>query len=184
MKKKKITLNFPWDEKKLNIKKCDQINCNNQGDYKAPKSINSNEVYNFCLEHVKIYNKRWNFFAGKSQKQIYQFLKEETYINKPTRPMSERISSKINFDFSFDADFNSFFEKKPKKETMSSKLTEIDKALNLFNLSIPFTSLELKKIYNNLVKRNHPDLHDGNKKKETLLKKINIYYKLLKKVAR
>ena len=29
----------------------------------------------FCLAHVKEYNKRWNFFAGKTQTQIYDYQK-------------------------------------------------------------------------------------------------------------
>ena len=184
MKKKKIARDFPWEKNKLNTRKCDQDQCNKLGEHKAPKSVNSKEVYYFCLEHVKIYNKRWDFFAGKSQKQIYKFLKEEMYINKPTTPMSEKISSKINFDFSFNSDFNDLFGNKQKKEKRKNTNNEIDKALNLFNLNIPFTSIELKKIYNSLVKKNHPDLHDGDQKKESLLKKVNIYYKMLKKVAK
>ena len=43
--------------------------------YEAPKSPNSKEKYFFCLEHIKIYNKRWNYFAGKSQRQIHDFQK-------------------------------------------------------------------------------------------------------------
>ena len=42
---------------------------------------------------------------------------------------------------------------------------------------------ELKKSYKELVKKNHPDVHGGDIKKESLLKKINNYYKNLKKVA-
>ena len=66
MKKKKFTKCYPWESSEKVFTKCDQENCNLPGEFKAPKSINSSAKYNFCLHHVKIYNKRWDFFAGKS----------------------------------------------------------------------------------------------------------------------
>lgn len=177
MKKFKIT--YPWEGIS---KKCDQENCDQPGYFKAPKSIKSKEKYHFCLEHIKIYNKRWDFFAGKSQKQIYNFLKNDTLPNKPTRPMSERIHSKIHFEFGFDFFKENYSNKN--QESKISKKTEHQNALDLFNLSPTFSKNDLKKSYNLLVKKNHPDLNGGNKKKETLLKKINKYYKVLQKIAR
>lgn len=180
MKKKNLTRNFPWKQKDSQEILCEQSNCDRPGLYKAPKTISSKEHYNFCLEHVKIYNKRWNFFAGKSQKEIYDYLKNEIYQNKPTRPMSEKIHSKIKFDYSYV--FEEKFEEIENKQK-NNKKSDLDNALDLFNLQVPFTVSQLKKKYNVLVKKNHPDIHGGDVKKESLLKKINIYYKNLKKVA-
>ena len=178
MKKKNKIKKFPWEKK---ILKCDQVQCENEGNYQAPKSVNSEEKYNFCLEHVKAYNKRWDFFAGKSQAQIYNFLKNDQYYNKPTKPISERISSKISFDFSIGDE--GFFSNKKEKKYENKATNELNRALSLFNLELPIRNHQLKKKYNDLVKKNHPDLHQGDSKKEDLLKKINIYYKLLKKIA-
>ena len=180
MKKKKLTRDFPWKRKVSMAGLCEQSNCNKPGVYKAPKSTSSTEQYNFCLEHVRIYNKRWNFFAGKSQKEIYDYQKNELYQNKPTSPMSEQIHSKIKFDYSYV--FEEKFEKFQNREK-KCKENDFDEALKLFNLQLPFTVSQLKKKYNILVKKNHPDIHGGDIKKESLLKKINIYYKNLKKVA-
>jgi len=180
MKKKKKVKKFPWEKK---IVKCDQFECENEGSYQAPKSVNSEEKYNFCLEHVKAYNKRWDFFAGKSQDQIYNLLKNDQYQNKPTRPISERVSSKIKFDFSIgNQDF--FSNKNQNGDSSERKVNnELSDALSLFKLKLPIKNHQLKKKYNDLVKKNHPDLHQGDSKKENLLKKINIYYKVLKKIA-
>ena len=178
MKKKNKNKKFPWEKK---ILKCDQVQCENEGNYQAPKSVNSEEKYNFCLEHVKAYNKRWDFFAGKSQAQIYNFLKNDQYYNKPTKPISERISSKISFDFSIGNE--GFFCNKKEKKYKNKANNELNRALSLFNVELPIKNHQLKKKYNDLVKKNHPDLHQGDSKKENLLKKINIYYKLLKKIA-
>lgn len=185
MKKKKIIREFPWEKHNKNFVKCEQPNCNNKGEYSAPKSVHSDEKYNFCLEHVKIYNKRWDFFAGQSQNQIYDFLKNDMYFGKPTKPMSDKISSKINFDFCFITKDSINENTVPNNEDHSIiKNNKLRKAMKLFGLNLPFSAAQLKKKYNNLVKKNHPDLHGGDSKKEDLLKKINICYKLLKKIAR
>tara|TARA_B100000989_G_C19493324_1_gene450844 strand:+ start:772 stop:1299 length:528 start_codon:yes stop_codon:yes gene_type:complete len=173
---KKIKINYPW-EKDSSRNLCDEPNCKNLAEYQAPKSINSKEKYNFCLEHVRIYNKRWNFFAGKSQDEIYRYLKNEAYLNKPTSPMSNKVCSKINFEFIFD-----FLDDNKNKNEQSIN-SELEKALKVFKLKIPITKKKLKEKYNYLVKANHPDLHDGDSDKESLLKKINNYYKILQKIA-
>ena len=177
--KKKLIREYPWEDEGKKISKCDQIGCQRRGEYKAPKSVSSKETYNFCLEHVKKYNMRWDFFAGKSQDQIYMFLKNDIYNNKPTRPMSDRVSSKINFEFNF----GDFFDLKKENINRDNLSNELNEALDIFKIKIPFNSIQLKKKYNNLVKKNHPDLYGGDKKKDAKLKKINIYYKILQKIA-
>ena len=88
------------DGKKIRL--CQEKNCFNEGEYIAPKSPNSKEKYFFCLEHIKIYNKRWNYFAGKSQKQIYDFQKNDFFEGRPTRPFSYGYDSKIKFEFEYE----------------------------------------------------------------------------------
>ena len=180
MKKKKFTKKFPWEFKESKDKICDQENCYEIAMFKAPKSVNSKNYYYFCKEHIKIYNKRWNFFAGKSQNEIYNYLKNEMYINKPTRPISDRISSKIKFDFSYIFENNYNYNKKSDNNDL---VDDLSAALTLFKLKQPFSMQELKKSYKELVKKNHPDVHGGDINKDSLLKKINNYYKNLKKVA-
>ena len=73
MKKKSID-NSVFFQNEDCEKKCDEINCDQAGEYYAPKSPNSSEKYVFCLKHIKLYNKRWNYFAGKSQNEISKYL--------------------------------------------------------------------------------------------------------------
>ena len=179
-RKKKV---YNW-EPNLNMVKCDQVGCKLEGEYKARKTPNSNEMYNFCLKHVKIYNKRWDYFAGKSQSDIYEFLKNENY-NSKLKPLKERVSSGIRFDFDFNFDENKFSDETLHKEkSVYQNNTEIEDALKTFNMKPPINSSSLKRRYNALVKQNHPDIHGQNKQKEKLLKKINNCYKILKEIAR
>ena len=72
--KNKLANKF-FESSSFTNKKCDEKGCNEDGKFIAPKSPNSGEKYFFCLKHIKLYNKRWNFFAGKSQREIYNFQK-------------------------------------------------------------------------------------------------------------
>jgi len=122
----------------VNEKSCDVIGCKNPGGYEAPKSPNSKEKYSFCLSHVKEYNKRWNFFAGKSQSQIHDYQKNDFFIGRPTRPFSKGVSSKIKFEFEyyFDNDTLNFERIKENKNTNFNKKisTEIKRCLKIFDI--------------------------------------------------
>ena len=43
---------------------CDWNNCNKIGDYKAPVEKDNSKKYRMlCLEHVKEFNKNWNYLS-------------------------------------------------------------------------------------------------------------------------
>ena len=66
MSKHKIDIkknSLSWE--KSFFRKCDKDKCENKGEYKAPKSrLFLNEYYFFCLEHIKEYNKSWDFYKS------------------------------------------------------------------------------------------------------------------------
>ena len=169
----------------VNEKSCDVVGCKNPGGYVAPKSPNSKEKYSFCLTHVKEYNKRWNFFAGKSQGQIYDYQRNDFFIGRPTRPFSKGVNSKINFEFDYYFDANTLnFEKKKKNQNSSINKeisTEIKQCLKIFDFTEDFNEKQLKKKYKELVKKYHPDLNRDFHNKEKNIKEINkSYSKLIK----
>ena len=50
---------------------CDWNNCNEIGDYKAPvEKDNSKKFRMLCLEHVKEFNKNWNYFENMNDHEI------------------------------------------------------------------------------------------------------------------
>ena len=183
MKKKSIEYIFNKIIGVKNEKICDEVNCKNPGNYEAHKSPNSKEKYTFCLKHVKEYNKRWNFFAGKTQNQIYEYQKNDFFIGRPTRPFSRGISSKIKFEFeySFDNENLNFSKKKDKRYIFEDKKysEEVKKCLEIFNLKNDFNEKELKKRYKELVKKYHPDLNKNYQKKDKNIKEINKSYSRL-----
>ena len=57
---------------------CDWNNCNEIGEYKAPVEKDNSKKYRLlCLNHVKEFNKNWNYFSGMNDNQIIDFLKSD-----------------------------------------------------------------------------------------------------------
>ena len=55
---------------------CDWNNCNKIGEYKAPiEKDNSKDFRYLCLEHIREFNKNWNYFANMTDNQINEFIK-------------------------------------------------------------------------------------------------------------
>ena len=41
-----------------------------------------------CLEHVREFNKNWNYFSGMNDDQIIEFIKSDMIWHKPTQSFS------------------------------------------------------------------------------------------------
>ena len=176
-----------WE--KTHYKECDKIDCKNKGEFKAPKSrVNLNEYYFFCLNHVKEYNKSWDFYKGLSVNQIEKSMREDTIWNRPSWPLKGnpyKVIEQINDFFineipNLDIDDNNknYFKNKLLDEALTK---EENKALNILNLKLPLDLNKIKKNYKKLVKIFHPDVNGNNKKAEEIFKEINESYKLLLK---
>lgn len=187
MKKKSIK-DSNFFEEDSNFRLCDEKNCNHQGEYSAPKSPNSSEKYVFCLKHIKLYNKRWNYFAGKSQEEIYDFQKNDFLEGKPTRPFTNGSASKIKFQFKYFFDNQKIkFRKKTKRfeNNSNSSLNEsIESSLITLDLEPDVNQNQLKKKYKMLVKKYHPDVKNNLANKEMKIKEINKAYKILQKFVK
>ena len=166
---------------------CDWNNCKEIGEYKAPLEKDNSKKYRMlCLEHVKEFNKNWNYFSGMNDDQIFSFLKSDMVWHKPT----QSFSSSDNF-------FKVLWNNALKDELDRSKLKSQFDHMNQFNFdsndvkafSILGISIGLKweKIHNRfktLVKKFHPDINLGNKKYEEKLKLITLAYTQLKNTYR
>ena len=177
-----------WEKNKF-LYTCDQINCSEQGKFKAPKSrLKLNEYYFFCLKHVKEYNKSWDFYKGMTVSQIELSMRKDTIWDRPSWPLKgnpdtiieqldDLLKNEDNF-FKKDRDFNDFIKNKLADESLSN--IEF-KSLKILGLSMPISVDEIKKKYKKLVKIFHPDVNDNNKDAEKKFKEINEAYKLLLK---
>ena len=188
MTKQKIDIkknSLSWEKKYF--RKCDRVDCHEEGEFRAPKSrILLNEYYFFCLHHVKEYNKSWDFYKGLSVNQIENSMRDDIIWNRPSWPLKGnpyKVIEQINNFFSDDFneinhrnEDNSFF----KNKLLDEKLTkEQNKALFTLDLKLPLTLEKIKKNYKKLVKIFHPDVNGNNKKAEEKFKEINKSYKII-----
>ena len=161
------------------IQNCDSPDCQKVGQYRAPKSREHlRDYYWFCLEHVRIYNKSWNYYSGMSEDEVEVERRADTYWHRPTRPLGGEsfYGYKINGGFRLFDDEDS--GKKNHSNNMTATTIELE-ALSVLDLSPPVTRQEIKNKYKELVKTHHPDTNRGNKDAEEQLKLINRAYETL-----
>ena len=55
---------------------CDWENCDQMGSYRAPLEKDNSKKYRLlCLEHIKIFNKKWNYFSNMTDQEVEFFVK-------------------------------------------------------------------------------------------------------------
>lgn len=159
-------------------RQCDHPGCCEPGEYRAPKDRKLKDYYWFCLKHVQEYNARWNYYEG-----------ETGHEEEQERRRRFRFSSKIRYNFGFD--FNGNFEfvddYKPGMCDFSQMYfsEQERKYLKIMEITCEELSADnLKKQYKKLVKKYHPDLHQGDKEAEEKFKLLGTAYKaLLRKIS-
>jgi hypothetical protein len=164
---------------------CDHPDCLEDGVYKAPKSrLQLRNYHYFCLEHVREYNKAWNYHKGLNEQQVENSIRRSTTWERPswpfgtTRKMFESfVKGNVtdNFDF-FETDSCSRDKEAPSKKFNADQLD----ALDIMGLKPPIDISKLKSQYKYLVKIHHPDRNGGDRKAEERLKLINEAYTTLK----
>ena len=162
---------------------CEWKNCKESGEFKAPLEKDNSKKYKWlCKEHIKLFNKNWNYFEGMSQKEIENFLKSDLTWHRPT----QKFGSSDNFfnilwNNVLGDKFNFFNEKKAFKSLNDKKLSEKDKdAFRIMGLEFDTDWPIIQKKFKTLVKKFHPDRNSGNKQFEDKLKKITLAYSHLK----
>ena len=65
---------------------CEWSYCKEAGKFKAPtEKDNSKNFIWLCEEHIKLFNKNWDYFDGMSQNEIENFLKSDLTWHRPTQ---------------------------------------------------------------------------------------------------
>ena len=178
--------NLSWE--KTHYKKCDSPKCNEKGEYRAPKSrVMLNEYFYFCLDHIKEYNKSWDFYKGMSVEQIENSIRSDTFWDRPSWPLKNSFKNIFDEFNEYIEDFVKTNDEKINDAYFKNKLLDENltleeaKALKELDLKMPISLEKIKKNYKKLVKIFHPDVNGNNKDAEEKFKQINESYKLLLK---
>ncbi len=166
---------------------CDWKNCCKEGSYKAPKERDNSKNFRLlCLEHVKEFNKKWNYFAGMNDNQIIEFLKSDIIWHKPT----QSFGSSDNF---FKILWNDALKDEMDKLKFNNEFNHMNKfkfnhydikAFSILGVDVGLKWERVQEKFKKLVKKFHPDMNAGNKKFEDKLKIITLAYTQLKNTYR
>ena len=174
-------------EAKGELRHCAWAGCTRIGHHKAPVSKKKLREYQyFCLDHVRIYNRAWNYYEGMSDSEVETAVRSDTVWNRPTWPMGSdndaaAVPPEPGLNFEGCTDVFGFFdhESEPSHvagEQLSGKERQ---AVLILGLELPVTEDEVKARYKALVKRHHPDANGGDKRAEERFKKINEAYEII-----
>jgi DnaJ-domain-containing protein 1 len=169
------------DEPEEDLRACDHADCGEQGLYRAPKSpANLYDYHWFCLDHVREYNKSWNYCAGMNEEEIEREIRRATTWERETRsanlgPMAELRLRRAVYEGSGFYGFD-----KTAEQPKPRKIGPEGKALAVLGLREPTDIYTIKIRYRELVKRHHPDINSGDPHAEERLKKINQAFHVLK----
>ncbi len=131
----------------------------------------------FCLEHVREYNAKWNFFDGMDAEHILAFQREAELRHRPTWLLGHAGKAHLHaaqekiFDFT-----NQFNTRTVKDNTMP---VQEQGALHTLDLHYPVSLAEIKQQYRALVKRYHPDKNQGCEKAAARFKAVHQAYQVL-----
>jgi hypothetical protein len=173
------------------LNQCNHPGCGAEANHRAPKARNRlNDYYWFCMDHIREYNRSWNYCAGMSDGQVESEIRNDTVWRRPTWPFSgggqgNGFGANVRFrdDLGiFDAaDSMHSAENKNEQGTQPRQDGQVERALRIMNIDGPVNLTELKSRYKELVKRLHPDANGGDRAAEERLKDINQAYATIKK---
>ena len=166
---------------------CDWNNCNNIGEYRAPVEKDNSKKYRLlCLEHIKEFNKNWNYFENMNDEEILQFIKADMTWHKPTQNFSAQDNFfKILWNNTLKEDLGkNSIDKNHTKMTSFNFSNKDLKAFDILGLDVDINWENIRSKFKKLVKKFHPDMNSGNKKFEEKLKVITLAYTQLKRTLK
>lgn len=164
------------------LRLCAWPDCHMTAEHRAPASRENLREYRwFCLEHVREYNKRWNYFEGMSDEEVEADLRHDTVWNRPSWPIGDRDlppgkrarkgpkpgPGPFGIDPAYFHDDFDLFDKPLGRDGGAGVVRPdpmIRDALSIFGLDLPIESDALKSRYKELVKKHHPDANGGHQR--------------------
>lgn len=158
---------------------CDHPGCRAGGEHRAPKDRSERpDYYWFCMEHVREYNQKWNYFSGMSPEEIEAFQKDAMLGHRPTwnhQTRTQASGQKLR-----DKLHQFMHGTQPMPEAYAPPISSKHRqALNFLELEHPVTRKTIKQQYKKLVKQYHPDVNQGDKDAEERFKRITESYRIL-----
>ncbi len=180
---------------------CEWEGCQEPGLYPAPKGRgHEGQYHRYCLDHVRQYNKGYNYFAGVPDEEVAEHQKSDTIGHRPTwfvgvnswaRNRSQRARVRSGgFAHRFGAydPFGLFAESAtdataPVSERQRPLKRLERRALRQLNLEDGATRSDIRSRFKELVKRLHPDHNNGDRTSEDKLREVIQAYNYLRQAG-
>lgn len=169
---------------------CQWEGCSEPGPHRAPMGRGAEGKYlNFCMDHVRQYNKSYNYFDGMDDTQVRSYQKDAMTGHRPTWRMGINkeeagtggaYGGGVRDPFGlFDGEQISRPSSEPARRRRKLKTLE-RKSLDTLGLDETAKGPDIKARYKELVKRHHPDANGGDRSTEERLSEIIQAYNILK----
>jgi len=184
----------PEAEVKSHAPACQWDGCKQPGTHKAPVGrMREGEYFRFCFDHVREYNKGFNYFSGLADGDIARFQKEALTGHRPTWTIGSNGSARSAPDFAQQRSgragyynrmrdpHNPFGAQGAPRQRKAKPLEA--KALETLGLDSRATGSDIKARYKELVKRHHPDANGGDRGSEDRFRDVLQAYRVLKQAG-
>jgi len=158
---------------------CAAEGCNAEAHYPAPKSRDALRDYIwFCLEHIRAYNKSWNYYEGLQGAALEAEIRRATTWERPSWKFATGKPAEEMFD-----DPMGLFDFENRGATPGGRQISPEERRAWKTLRMePVGDLDrVKAQYKQLAKQHHPDINGGDAGAEERLKDINLAYDLIRK---
>ncbi|WP_130730940.1 J domain-containing protein [Komagataeibacter xylinus] len=167
---------------------CDMHGCDQPAGYRAPRSRDAlNKYFWFCLEHVREYNSRWDYYRGMSPGQIEAHIRADASWDRPSWKLGQGSAARA---FSEDDVIDPLDllrgAAKARARSRARRQQDVDRRvgappalrypLGVLDLGWPVSMEELKTRYRQLARQHHPDANGGDRNAEERFKGINLAY--------
>jgi curved DNA-binding protein CbpA len=176
---------------------CQWDGCTEAGTHRAPVGrMREGEYFKFCFEHVREYNKGFNYFSGLADSEIARFQKEAMTGHRPTWVMGGNGTARHAPDYAqfrsgragyfnrMRDPYNLFGDRNAQQPPRERKAKPLEaKALETLGLDTKATGADIKARYKELVKRHHPDANGGDRGSEDRFRDVLQAYRVLKQAG-
>jgi len=179
---------------------CDWPECKAGGAYRAPQSPDRLEdFYWFCLDHVREYNRSWDYFSHLSAEEVEHRLSAENVWERPTWKFGEQPKKPMGSSPHAEGEAWKRFGFRDPLEVLGENATinpgsrngeatarrrmlppTERRALAILSAKETATKAELRQSFREHVKAVHPDMNGGDRSDEDRLREVLWAWEILK----
>ena len=171
--------------------RCQWPGCTRAGIHRAPKGRrHEGEYLKFCVDHVREYNRSYNYFDGMGDDDVARYLKETVTGHRPTWKLGVKGAAdapgrkpRPGPDLAAHDAFGLLGGGGRARSARAPRRAignAARKALDTLGLDAGASSVEIKARYKSLVKRHHPDANGGTRDQGDRLVEIIKAYRYLR----